>query len=103
MTTSGMRWYKGQSVPFMNVFNPDSQVSTATDVRAYCNMHVIKGRVQLCNNCIAMPSPAMPCHALLCPAMPCPAMPCPAMPCPAMPCPAMPCPAMPCPASPAVK
>ena len=22
----GMRWYKGQSVPFMNVFNPDSQV-----------------------------------------------------------------------------
>ena len=23
----GMRWYKGQSVPFMNVFNPDSQVS----------------------------------------------------------------------------
>lgn len=24
--TSGMRWYKGQSVPFMNVFNPDSQV-----------------------------------------------------------------------------
>jgi hypothetical protein len=22
----GMRWYKGQSVPFMSVFNPDSQV-----------------------------------------------------------------------------
>ena len=22
----GMRWYKGQSVPFMNVFNPDSSL-----------------------------------------------------------------------------
>ena len=34
-----MRWYKGQSVPFMNVFNPDSQVSTNVYVRvlyAYC-------------------------------------------------------------------
>ena len=28
----GMRWYKGQSVPFMNVFNPDSQVRIITRV-----------------------------------------------------------------------
>jgi hypothetical protein len=59
MTTSGMRWYKGQSVPFMNVFNPDSQVRTAIDVRAYCRMHVIEGHVQLYNNYIAMPCPAL--------------------------------------------
>ena len=63
MTTSGMRWYKGQSVPFMNVFNPDSQVSTAMDVRAYCNMHVIEGHIKLRRSYIAMPCPAMPCPA----------------------------------------
>lgn len=60
LTTSGMRWYKGQSVPFMNVFNPDSQVSTAMDVRVYCNMHVIEGLVNF-RNYIAMPRLAVPC------------------------------------------
>ena len=63
LTTSGMRWYKGQSVPFMNVFNPDSQVSTAMDVRVDCNMHVIEGYVKLHKNYIAMHSLALPCIA----------------------------------------